>query len=245
MRDEKIPFSFELQLKGSEGMSIAPLGKETVIEISSPWSSPKFLGAFLPSQRNVTQEGFEAEWKISSFGRPYPQVWEAGVVNLEQIANSSAGVDLHERIDAYDMTLRSVKYAILFIVVTFAAFFLFDVLAKIRIHPVQYFLVGSALALFYLLLLSLSEQIGFSSAYLAATALIVFLITAYSAFVLSNKRRAISIFVLLSVLYGYLYFILRIEDYALLFGSFLLFVLLAITMFTTRNVNWFLLGRKE
>ncbi len=241
----KIPFSFELQLKGSEGMSVAPLGKETVIAMSSVWPSPKFVGAFLPSEREVTPGGFESEWRISSFGRSYPQTWQSGAVILQQIVDSSAGVDLHERVDAYDMTLRSVKYAILFIIVTFAAFFLFDVLAKVRIHPIQYFLIGSALSLFYLLLLSLAEQIGFLPAYLVGTTMTAFLVTIYSAFILKNKRRAISIFILLCILYGYLYFVLRLEDYALLFGSLLLFALLAVIMFTTRNIDWFTLGKKE
>jgi len=241
----KIPFSFELQLNGSEGISFAPLGKETVVAISSLWPSPKFVGAFLPGEREVTPRGFESEWRISSLGRSYPQTWRSGAVILQQLIDSSPGVDLHEQVDAYDMTFRSVKYAILFIIITFAAFFLFDVLAKVRIHPVQYLLIGSALSLFYLLLLSLSEQIGFLFAYLVATAMIAVLVTIYSAFVLRNKRRAIPIFILLSTLYGYLYFVLRLEDYALLFGSLLLFVLLAVIMFATRNIDWFAISKKE
>ncbi len=143
------------------------------------------------------------------------------------------------------MTFRSVKYAVLFIIVTFAAFFLFDVLAKIRIHPIQYFFIGSALSLFYLLLLSLSEQIGFLLAYVVATLMIALLITVYSAFVLKNKRKGASIFVLLSILYGYLYFVLRLEDYALFLGSLFVFALLAAIMFATRNIDWFALGKKE
>ncbi|HEY4479077.1 MAG TPA: cell envelope integrity protein CreD [Candidatus Paceibacterota bacterium] len=241
----KIPFSFELQLKGSESMSIAPLGKETVIAMSSPWQSPKFVGAFLPSEREVTESGFKSEWRISSFGRSFPQTWQTGDVNLQQLVDSGAGVELHEQVDGYDMTFRSVKYAILFIVITFAAFFLFDVRARVRIHPVQYLLIGSALSLFYLLLLSLSEQIGFLSAYLIATAMIALLVTMYSAFVLKSKQRAFPIFAILVVLYGYLYFVLRLEDYALLFGSLLLFALLAVIMFMTRHIDWFALGKEK
>jgi len=145
----------------------------------------------------------------------------------------------------YDMIFRSVKYAILFIIVTFAVFFLFDVLTKVRVHPIQYFLIGAALALFYILLLSLAEQIGFLIAYAAATAMITILVTLYSAFVLKSKRRAVPIAAMLVALYGYLYFILQLEDYALLFSSLLLFVLLAAIMYLTRNIDWFALGEKQ
>lgn len=238
-----IPFSFEISLKGSDGISIAPLGKETLLDISSSWPSPSFVGTFLPSERQVTESGFEAQWRISSFGRSYPQTWQGGAVDLVPVVQSSAGVDLHEPINAYDMTFRSVKYALLFIVITFATFFLFDVLARVRVHPVQYLLIGSALSLFYLLLLSLSEQIGFLTAYVVATIMIAVLVTVYSAYVLKNNRRALPIFGLLVALYGYLYFVLSLEDYALLFGSLLLFILLSVIMYMTRNVDWFTLGK--
>lgn len=235
----KIPFSFELQLKGSEGISFAPVGNETIVSVSSPWPLPKFVGAFLPSQREVSASGFNAEWRISSFGRSYPQTWTGDAVPLQQLIDSAAGVDLYQGVDTYDMISRSVKYAVLFIIVTFAVFFLFDVLTKVRIHPIQYFLIGSALALFYILLLSLAEQIGFLSAYILATAMVIILITIYSAYVLKSRRRAIPITALLVTLYGYLYFVLQLEDYALLFGSLLLFSLLAAIMYLTRNVDWF------
>lgn len=242
---EKVPFSFEIQFKGSEGISIAPLGEETTLIISSPWQTPKFVGAFLPTERNITPSGFEAEWRISSFGRPYPQTWQSGSLNLTSLIDSSAGVELHEQVDAYDLVFRSIRYAILFIIITFAAFFLFDVLAKIRIHPIQYILIGSSLSLFYLLLLSLSEHIGFLLAYLLATAMIAILVGAYSAFVLKSTRRAVPIFVLLLLLYGYMYFVLQLEDYALLFGALLLFVFLGILMFATRHIDWFTLDKSK
>lgn len=241
----KIPFAFELQLKGSEGISMAPLGTETTLSVTSPWPTPQFVGASLPASRDITKDGFTAEWRLSSLGRSYPPTWQGEKTDFSQLAESATGVDLHIGIDAYDMVGRSVKYAILFILITFAAFFLFDVLARVRVHPIQYLLVGSALALFYLLLLSLAEQIGFTFAYLLSTVLTAFLVTAYSAFVLKSKRRALPIFALLAVLYAYLYFILSLEDYALLAGSVLLFVLLAAVMYMTRNTDWFSLGKKE
>ncbi|MDO8620601.1 MAG: cell envelope integrity protein CreD [bacterium] len=242
---QKVPFSFTIELKGSEGVSIAPVGKETVLEISSSWPTPKFVGAFLPSQRSITESGFTSEWRISSFGRPYPQTWEGDSVNLTQLLDSAAGVNLHEQIDAYDNVFRSIKYAILFIVITFAAFFFFDVIAKVRVHPIHYILIGSALALFYLLLLSLSEHIGFPAAYLVATTMIVLLVSSYSAFVLKHTRRALPIFLILTLLYSYLYFVLQLEDYALLCGALLLFAILAATMFATRHIDWYALDKSQ
>jgi inner membrane protein len=239
----KIPFSFEIQLKGSKSFSVAPVGKETSISMMSPWASPKFVGNFLPSKHDITNAGFTADWQIASFGRSYPQTWQNHEVSIRQITSSAAGVELLSEIDAYDMTFRSIKYAILFIVITFAAFFLFDILAKTRVHPIQYFLIGSALALFYLILLALSEQIGFGTAYIVATILIAGMVTLYSRFVLKSSRRAMPIAALLVLLYAYLYFVLQLEDYALLFGSLILFVLLSVVMYTTRNIDWFEMGK--
>jgi inner membrane protein len=240
----KIPFSLTFQIRGSEGISFTPVGKETTLALSSPWASPKFTGTFLPSERQVGASGFEAAWKVTSFGRSFPQVWREGEVSLSQLTASTFGVDLNPGIDTYDMTFRSVKYAVLFIIITFAVFFLFDILAKVRVHPIQYLLIGSALALFYVLLLSLAEQIGFVLAYVTATAMISLLVTLYSAFVLRSKRRAFPIAIMLVALYGYLYFVIQLEDYALLFGSLLLFVLLGAVMYFTRKIDWYALGRK-
>ena len=234
-----IPFSFDIELKGSEGISFAPVGKETYIAVASKWGKLKFTGEFLPASREITDSDFSAEWNISSFGQTYPGSWSDGEVDQSQLLNSAAGVDLLQSIDIYDQLYRSIKYAILFIVITFAAFFVFEILAGLRIHPVQYLLIGASLALFYLLLLSLSEHIGFLPSYLLSTLMTALLITVYSTKVLQSRRRAYPIFALLVILYGYLFFVLQLEDYALLFGSLLLFVLLSMAMHLTRNVNWF------
>lgn len=233
-------FSFDLPVKGSEKAMFVPVGKETAVTVSSPWPTPEFTGALLPTERNVTNSGFTASWQTSSFGRNYPQTFkDDGTVTNESLQNSAFGVNLYEGVGLYEQIFRTVKYAVLFIVVTFAAFFLFEVMAKVRLHPVHYFLVGSALALFYLLLLSLSEHIGFLKAYIVSTVMIATLITAYSSRILKKGRRALGIFTLLIALYGYLFFVLKLEDYALLFGSLLLFVLLGGVMYLTRNIDWF------
>ncbi len=242
---QKTTFSFDIKVKGSGGIAFAPVGRETTLAVSSPWQTPSFKGAFLPSTRELTASGFKADWKISSFGRSYPQTWTDEDSQLASVLSSSTGVDLYEQVDLYTKIFRSIKYAILFIVITFGAFFLFEVLSKVRIHPVQYFFIGAALAIFYLLLLSLAEQIGFPLAYSAAGGMTATLIAAYSFYGLGSKRRALPILVMLVALYGYLYFVLILEDYALLFGSLLVFALLATVMYLTRNIDWFALSRKE
>ncbi|MBI5138750.1 MAG: cell envelope integrity protein CreD [Candidatus Vogelbacteria bacterium] len=239
-----VPFSFEVELKGSEGFSFIPLGRETKIALESAWPSPKFVGAFLPSSQTVNKDGFKAGWQVSSFGRSYPQSFKTTEVYFDQVLLSAAGVDLLQVIDIYDMTLRSVKYAILFILITFAAFFLFDVLGGVRVHPIQYLLIGAALALFYLLLLSFSEWLGFPTAYLLATIMTACLVGSYSSFVLKSGNRAFLISIILVLLYGYLYLILQLEDYALVAGSLLMFILLGGAMYATRNIDWFSLERK-
>lgn len=240
-----LPFSFSFALKGSEGVAFAPVGKESIIVVSAPWGTPKFSGAFLPAERSITDADFSAEWRISSFGRSYPQTWQAGEVDFERVLGSTASVELYEYTDFYTKIDRSTKYAILFIAVTFLVLFLFETLGSVRIHPVQYLLVGASLALFYLLLLSFSEHIGFLAAYSVAAGMIALLISLYAARVLGAKGRAAGVFAMLLALYAYLYFVLLLEDYALLFGSLLLFALLATTMYLTRKVNWFELGRSR
>lgn len=239
---EDYTFSFELTLKGSEQVMFAPLGKENEVKVSAPWGTPEFTGAFLPAQRNITNDAFDASWRVSSFGRSYPQKFtDDGTVAFAAMNDSVFGVNLNEGVDFYTQISRGAKYAILFIVVTFIAFFLFEVLSKVQLHSIQYLLIGLALALFYLLLLSLSEHVGFLKAYVLATTMTSLLISAYSAKVLVKPMRALAIFGLLLALYACLYFILNLEDYALLFGSLLLFALLSAVMYLTRNIEWFAL----
>jgi inner membrane protein len=231
-------------LKGSEGVQFAPLGDETVVTVTSPWERPSFIGAYPPSDRTLGTDGFSAAWNVSSFGRSYPHTWYSDVpVSRDTIRASLFGVSLHEGVDLYTQVSRSVTYAVLFILVTFTVFFLFEILTGLRLHPVQYLLIGSALALFYLLLLSLAEHIGFPLAYAIATSMIILLITGYSVSVLQQKIRALLIFFVLLALYGYLYFVLSLEDYALLFGSLLVFALLASVMYLTRRIDWYALGK--
>ncbi len=231
-------------MQGSEQLEFLPLGGETKVDIKSRWSSPSFTGAYLPNTREVT-DGFSANWSISSFGRSYPQQWVDGETDQQTILNARFGVSLIQSVDFYTKIDRTIKYAVMFIAITFLAFFLFEILSKIKIHPFQYLLVGFALALFYLLLLSFSERFGFLPAYVISTMATIGLIASYSAKVLKANKKASIVSALLALLYSYLYVIVQLEDLALFYGSILLFALLALTMYLTRNIDWYRIDAGE
>lgn len=239
----RLPFSFVLLLNGSEDIDFLPLGGETVVELTAPWPDPSFGGAFLPERRTVTASGFTARWSISSLARSYPQKWrdngDAENVNaIEAVSASAFGVGLYSPVGHYQKTERSVKYGALFILLTFLTFFLYELLSPVTLHPVQYFLVGGALCLFYLLLLSISEHAPFAVAYAIGSIATIALIASYSAAILRSRLRVLGLAGFLALLYGYLYVLLQLEDWALLMGSIGLFLILALVMYTTRRVDW-------
>jgi inner membrane protein len=235
-------FAFDLAVNGSEDLSFLPLGKETTVALKSNWPSPSFCGEFLPAKRLIRGTGFDALWNVSWFGRNYPQQWRTSEAKeqapAETLNLSAFGVQLFQPVDAYQKTERSTKYAVLFLVLTFLTFFLYEQFNPFSLHPVQYLLVGFALCLFYLLLLSITEHAPFGLAYLAAAAATVLLIGGYSAAILRGALRALLMTVVLGTLYGYLYVLLQLEDYALLLGSLGLFVILALVMYLTRRIDW-------
>ena len=234
-------FAFTLRLQGTESLSVVPLGASTEAALSSTWPSPSFSGSFLPETRRVGPGGFAAAWKVSSFGRSYPQSWKV-CPPAEAIAASAFGARLFLPADAYQQTTRALKYAVLFVGLTFLAFALFEVLGGLRLHPLQYLLVGFALALFYLLLLSVSEHVGFGPAYLAAACATTLLVAGYGVWALAASTRALLLGAGLATLYGYLFVLLRLEDWALVLGAAALFAILAAVMFGTRRVDWWSLG---
>lgn len=237
------PFAFDLVLDGSRSLKFLPLGQQTTVKLSSPWPDPSFVGAYLPESRQVRETGFEASWSVPYFGRSYPQQWrstEASTVAPQDAFDASAfGVDLFLPVDAYQKTERSLKYSMLFLLLTFLTFFLYEVFNPFSLHPLQYLLVGSALVLFYLLLLSISEHAPFGIAYAVASAATVGLIGGYAAAILRGRLRALGTAAALAALYGYLYVLLQAEDYALLLGSVGLFAILALVMFVTRRIDWY------
>lgn len=237
------PFAFDLALRGSQQLCFLPFGKQTAVALRSSWPDPSFFGGFLPESRSVTSKGFEAAWSVPYFGRSYPQQWREAereqLVAGNALGESAFGVELYQPVDVYQKTERSVKYGMLFLVLTFLAFFLFEAFSPVALHPMHYLLVGSALCLFYVLLLSISEHIPFAVAYGIASVGIIVLISGYSLAILRGKRRALGMSGMLVILYGYLYVLLQAEDYALLLGSLGLFVILALVMFLTRKVDWY------
>ena len=228
-------FLMSVKLKGSENLSFVPNGKETDVTIQSPWSTPSFTGNYLPDVRNVSDSGFTANWKVLYLNRSYPQQWKDKTYELN---NFSFGVNLIIPVDSYQQTTRSVKYAVLCILLTFTAFFLIELIYSKTIHPLQYILVGVALCIFYTLLLSFSEYISFNSSYLIATVATILLITWYVRSILQSSKMATFIAGLLTVLYGFIFTLIQLEDYALLIGSIGLFVTLAFVMYFSRKVKW-------
>jgi inner membrane protein len=238
-----IPARLQLSLNGSGGVNFVPIGAQTTVRLSSSWPDPSFQGAFLPTDRKVTPAGFEATWQISYYGRDYAQQWTdqdpTGGLDANAAASSWFGVNFLAGLDAYRNAERAIKYGILFLGLVFTAFFLFEILSGLRIHPFQYALVGGALCLFYLGLLSLSEFIPFGLSYLAAAAATTLLIWFYCAKVLRSGRRTLIVVGLLAGIYGFLYVALQLQDYSLLFGTAGLFAVLAGVIYLTRNIDWY------
>ena len=239
---ERFKFSFPLSLNGSLGLYFTPFGQETVVELQSDYAHPSFQGNWLPAERSVSATAFQAKWSIPFLGRNYPQAWTAEAKMSEAIDSSRFGVELVHPVDHYRMAERSVKYAFLFILLPFAVVWLIEVLVGVRVHPIQYLMLGGALCLFYLLELSLSEHIGFPLAYALASVSIIALVGAYSAAVLHRRGLALLVATGVVLLYAYLYILLMNEDYALLIGSLGLFAILAAVMYVTRRVNWYAAG---
>ncbi len=239
-------FSLELNLNGNDNIMFVPVGKKTTVNLQAPWPDPSFMGEFLPVSHDITDRDFRAKWEISYLARGYPQQWQDQVEGMSgEMRQSAFGVRLLIPVDFYQKTERSVKYGGLFLLLTFLGFFLFEVFNPLRIHALQYLLVGSALVMFYLLLLSFSEHIGFTPAYLLATVATVGLIGGYSASVLQSGHRARWLSLALGILYFYLYILLHLQDYALLLGSLGLFAILAGVMYATRDVDWYGVGQRD
>lgn len=233
-------FSMNVTLNGSGGIYFTPVGENTHITLTGDWPSPNFDGDILAGRREITPEGFTAEWDVPHISRDYPQTgtlesYISG--NRSAIAAFTAGVSLHESVPLYRQIMRSVKYGVLFIGLTFAALLGFELLSRSRLHLVQYGLVGVAMCLFYLVLLSLAEHIAFWQAFALASAVCVFMNGLYIAAAFRSKGRGLLIALLLSALYGVLYALLQTEDYAILLGTVLVVCVVCVLMYLTRHLN--------
>ena len=230
-----LEFSATAELKGSGNLLFVPVGKTTTVRTTSSWPDPSFAGSYLPDVRTVKDSGFEADWKVLYLNRNFPQQWKANQYDLNK---SSFGVSLIVPVDSYQQTTRSVKYSILIILLTFTAFFLIEWVYRRAIHSLQYVLVGFALCLFYTLLLSFSEYIGFNKAYLLAALATMLLIAWYVRSILRSSKMATFIGLLLTLLYGFIFTLIQLQDYALLMGSIGLFITLGIVMYFSRKIKW-------
>ena len=247
---------FAYSFRGNGWLALAPQAGDTSWRVTSPWPHPSFGGGFLPVERRVTETGFAATYRVGNLAlgqslvstgnvaeggdrpmRPEPVAYDP-TGSPPTGAGYDARIDLVQPVDLYSRVDRAAKYGFLFIGFTFLAFLMFDVIGGVRVSAVEYLLVGAGLVLFFVLLLAFAEVIGFTAAYLLASAAIIGLNTAYSAAVLKSWRRALFIGALLTALYIILYILLSLEAYSLLIGSLMLFAALAAVMYLTRNLNW-------
>ncbi len=233
-----VPFIINLHLNGSQGLFIVPIGKTTTASVQSDWATPSFGGDFLPESHNVTNSGFNAQWKVIDLNRSFGQTVDAdNATAINQMATSAFGVKFIQSVDQYQQNKRSVKYAILIILLTFVVVFFIEVLKKKSVNPFQYLLVGLALVLFYSLLLSLSEIWGFNLAYIVAAVMTTTLIVLHMSSILKNKRLGIFIGALLTFLYLFVFILIQMESYALLVGSIGLFCILAVIMYFSKKLE--------
>ncbi len=245
----RLATALDFSLAGSESLAMVPLAAENRVVLDSSWPHPQFNGRFLPTASEIGKQGFRAEWAVSSLASDAqlqyrngtridrdtaPMLLAHGSYNIDAL-----GVALVDPVDAYVRADRASKYGILFVLLTFTGFFMFELLRQLRIHPIQYLLVGMALAIFFLLLVSLSERIDFGWAYLAASVACVGLLGVYLVAVLRSRAWGVGFTALLALLYAALYGLLVSEDNALVLGAGLLFVILAAIMLLTRRIDWY------
>jgi inner membrane protein len=234
--DFKNDFTMNIKLKGSKKLHFLPAGKTTTVQVSGNWSDPSFDGEFLPTTRQLGENNFSAVWNVLHFNRPFAGEWLDG---NQKLSGSDFGVQLLIPADQYQKSIRTAKYGVLIVILTFIALFLVEIIRKIRIHPFQYILIGAALTIYYSLLLSLSEHLGYNAAYLLATLATVILISLYAfSFMRSPRLSAMFAFVM-TIFYVFIFVIIQEQDYSLLLGSIGLFITIALLMYFSRRINWY------
>ncbi len=226
-----IPFEIKYQLRGSDMIKVVPAGQNNKIEIEGNWANPEFTGDFLPKEKEVRDDGFEGEWTIPA-------------IAISSIQNPVAGVSFITPVDNYRMASRALKYSVLFLALTFLSFYIFEITSdkKKPIHQLQYLMMGAAMLIFYLLLISASEIMSFRGAYTIAAIMTITLIGLYTYNVITakqDKRFATLICGIMLVLYIFFYVLLALQDLSLLIGSLVLFIIISLIMYATRNVDWF------
>lgn len=235
-------FAVTLGLLGTESLRFSPVGRDTTVQLAADWPHPSFNGGMLPAVRDVRSDGFDARWQTSWFATNMDRAVHDQ--NASAFGAQDFGVTLLQPINPYQQTLRAGDYGVLFVLLMFVAFFLFEIVAQLRIHPLQYGLVGAALATFYLLLIALSEHLPFATAYAISAGACALLCTFYLSYVLRHWRRGVAFGGLLGALYGALFGVLQSEDHALLLGATLVFVALTAVMVLTRRMDWYAVGSR-
>lgn len=227
--------SVNLNLKGSESLYFVPTGKSTEVTSTSLWASPSFEGKLLP-EHNVTDSGFTAVWKVLSFNRPFSQKW---MDRDQTLSGSEFGVRLLITADQYQKSTRTAKYGVMIILLAFTALFLVEITTKTRIHPFQYILIGAALIIYYTLLLSFSEQVGYNAAYAIASIATTILVTLYSTSFLKSRSVVLLFGLLMVSFYTFIFIIIQAQDFSLLIGSIGLFLIIGLLMYFSRNIKWY------
>lgn len=225
-----------LDLKGSTLLYFVPIGKTTDVSLAGPWPNPSFDGEFLPTNPEVSETEFKANWKILHYNRPFAQQWTGGGKNL---SGAGFGVRLLIPVDQYQKSIRTAKYGILLILLTFISLFMVEIMKKVRIHPFQYILVGVALIIYYSLLLSFSEHLGYDLAYGIATIATVTLVSLYSITFLAERKLVFMFTGLLIFFYAFIFVIIQLQDYSLLLGSIGLFLTVGLLMYFSRGIRWY------
>ncbi|WP_108472787.1 cell envelope integrity protein CreD [Rhodanobacter thiooxydans] len=237
---QPIDVQIGLKLAGTEALQLLPLARSTEVTMRAPWRDPSFVGAALPLEHAIDTRGFNARWHLLDLNRSYGQHWvDSDAAMIPALEASTFGVQLYQPVDVYQRNVRAGKYGLLFIAMTFVAFFLFEVLKRLRVHPVQYLLVGAALATFYVVLLALSEQIGFGPAYALAAVAVVVLVGGYAMAVLRARRAGLLLGGVLGLIYAVLYGLIAAEQYALLIGALVLLAMVGLMMYLTRRIDWY------
>lgn len=240
-----LELDISLAVNGSGSLRFLPLAENATVTMSSNWASPSFTGRQLPAVREVREDGFDASWHSTSMGRKLPATWIDTHAAQLRTAEDAFGTRFIQPVGLYHVIERATKYAVLIIGLTFVAYFLMEVVANLKLHPLQYLLVGLANTLFYMLLLSLSEHVGFDIAYVLSALASTALVSGYSATILLRRSRAVVMAGVLAGLYVFLYLTLNAENFALLAGSVGLWIVLAVVMYLTRGINWYATGNGD
>lgn len=239
-KSSSLKFNYNFDLRGSGELNFMHLGRNTSVEVSGSWNNPSFTGNYLPEQRKVTNKEFSGNWKMSNFNRPFPQQWQGNinVMNKETKEKATFGVKFLLPVDQYQKIMRSAKYAILIILLSFVSLFFIELLQKTTVSVLHYLLIGAAMSIYYTLLLSFSEQVGFDFAYFIASLATITLVSTFIGAFLKNRRTALVFSAILGIFYSFIYVIIQLQDLALLFGSIGLFVIVACLMYFTVKINW-------